>query len=787
MTSLHRKLLRDVARMWPQLAAAALVIACGIATLTMSLSTVASLERARSTFYERYRFPHVFAHVKRAPDSVAAQLADIPGVLRVRTRVAVEVTLDVPGLDEPASGRMISIPDRAPFGLSELHLSRGRLPEPGHPGEVVASQAFAEAHGFQPGAEISAVINGRLERLTIVGIGLSPEYVYQVRPGDVLPDDKRFGVFWMPDRELAPAFDMDGAFNDIVISITSRASLPDVLARVDRITEPWGGQGAHGRDQQTSDRYISDELKQLRGIAKLPPTIFLCASAFILNIVFSRLVRNQREQIAALKAFGYGRFAIAAHYLEMALLVAAVGAVVGLTIGSRLGEIVTAMYARFYRFPVFEFRLSRLAVVIAIGVGLTAAMLGTLASVRRAASLAPAEAMRPEAPPDYRRTLLERLGLQRLFSPAGRMVVRHLERQPLRALATCAGISLATAVLIVGSFVHGSLMYLIGFIFFTTQRQDVTVTFVEPASPRAAHEVAALPGVLESEPFRAVAARIRAGPRSRLQGVTGLPARPRLNRVVDQDERPVPMPHSGLLLSDGLADILDVREGDIVTLEVLEGQRPTLDVPVEAIVRTYAGTAAYMERSAINRLMNEGDVISGAAIRVDPDARDRLYRTLKQTPRVASVNIKLAALDSFRKTIAENVLRMRLFNLTFASIIAFGVIYNSARVSLAERAHELATLRILGFTRAEVSTILLGELAVLMLAAIGPGLLLGRLLAGLVTNLLGGETVRIPLMIRPSTYAFAVIVIVLATLVSGMVVRRGIDRLDLVAVLKTKG
>ncbi|HZW08588.1 MAG TPA: ABC transporter permease [Phycisphaerales bacterium] len=787
MTSLHRKLFRDLRRMWAQLLAAALVMACGIATLTMSLSVTASLGAARDAFYERYRFPHVFAHLKRAPRSLEQRLADIPGVARVRTRIAVEVNLDVAGLAEPASGRIISIPESPPFGLSELHVFRGRLPEPGRGSEVVASLAFAEAHGFDPGATVRAVVNGRLETLTIVGIALSPEYVYQVRPGDFLPDDKRFGVFWMPYRELAPAFDMDGAFNDLAVALTPGASERDVIARIDRLTEEWGGQGAYGRDEQTSDRYVSDELAQLRGMAMLPPTIFLSASAFILNIVFSRLVRNQREQIAALKAFGYGRAAVAAHYLGMALLVALAGSSLGLVVGARLGAILTEMYARFYRFPAFDFQLSRPGLIVALGVAFGAAVLGTMGAVRRAASLPPAQAMRPEAPPDYRRTLTERLRLDRLLGPAGRMVLRHLERQPLRALFSCAGVSLAVAVLIVGGFMQGAMEYLMEYVFFTTQRQDMTVAFVEPASPSAADEIARMPGVLASEPFRAVPARIRAGPRSRLQGVTGLPPEPRLNRVLDERERPVAMPPEGLLLSDSLAEILGVGPGDAVTLEVLEGQRPTVVVPVTAVTRTYSGTSAYMDSSALNALLREAPVISGAALSVDPARSRELYALLKQTPRVASVTLKRASLDAFEQTIAENILRIRMFNVVFASIIAFGVIYNSARVALAERAHELATLRILGFTRAEVSMVLLGELATITLVAIPPGLLLGRGLAGIITNVLGGETVRIPLFVSPSTYAFAVIVITLAAFVSGMVVRRGVDRLDLIEVLKTKG
>ncbi len=773
--------------MWPQLAAVALVMAVGIMALTMALSTVASLRHAQDAYYEHYRFPHVFTHLKRAPSSLAPRIAEIPGVSRVLTRVVVDVNLDVPGLPEPAVGRLVSIPGAPPFGVSELHIRRGRLPEPGRAGEVVASEAFAEAHSLQPGATLRAIINGRLQTLTIVGVALSPEYIYQIRPGEFFPDDLRFGVFWIPYTELAPAFNLDGAFNDVALTLSPGASEPDVLRRLDDLTEPYGGAGAFNRTEQLSHRYVSDEMEQLKGMARIPPTIFLAAAAFILNIVFSRLVRTQREQIAVLKAFGYSAASIALHYLQMVVVVAVVGTSLGVFGGWRFGLFLTELYTRFFRFPVFTFHLDSGAVILALSVAVGAAVVGTLGAVRRAAALPPAQAMRPEAPADYRATLIERTGLQRLLSPAGRMILRHLERQPVRAVLTCLGVALAMAVLILGSFTHGAVNYLMDFQFNASQHQDMTIVLVEPASPSATAEISRLPGVLDSETFRAVPVRLRAGPRSRREAIIGLPANPRLSRVLDVYARPVPIPEDGLLLSDSLARILEVGPGDTVSVEVLEGQRPVADLTVRAIVTTYVGTAAYMQASALGRLMREGPVVSGAYLKVDPAQAATLYATLKQTPRVASVNVKQASISTFQKTFAQNILRMRLFNLVFASIIAFGVIFNSARIALAERAHELATLRILGFTRAEVSVILLGELAVITAAALPVGLVLGRLLSAYAATALRTETHRIPLVINTSTYGFAATVILVAALLSGLVVRRGLDHLDLIETLKSKG
>jgi putative ABC transport system permease protein len=784
MTALDRKLFRDLWHLKGQATAICLVMACGVTLFVLSLTLVRSMERSQESYYDRYRFAQVFVHVKRAPDALAARLAEVPGVGSVQTRVVVDVTLDVEDMTEPASGRLISVPDRSPPLLNALYLRQGRFLEPGQSDEVLASEAFTEAHNLGPGDRVRAIINGRRRQLVIVGVVLSPEYVYQIRPGDFIPDDRRFGVFWMAHTELAAAFDMQGAFNDAALSLTPGASEPEVLARLDRLTASYGGLGAYGRADQVSNRYVSDEISKLRTTGFITPTIFLAVAAFLLQVVLSRLVGTQREQIAALKALGYSRLEVGLHYFKMVLVLVVIGAALGTVGGAWLAHYLTQLYTRFFRFPVPEYGIEPAVVLLALLASGGAATLGTLGAVRRAARLPPAEAMRPEPPARYRPSLLERWGLAGLFSQPTRMILRHLERQPLRAGLAILGIALAVSVLILGSFVADAVDYLMDFEFHCTQRQDVTVSFVEPESSRALHELCHLPGVRYGEAFRAVSVRLRSGPWWRRTGITGLPPGPVLQRLLDERGGPAPLPEEGLVLSGALAQALHVGVGDSLTVEVLEGERPTRRVQVTAIVSSYTGMAAYMDLRALHRLLHEGDALSGVNLAVDAAHADELYRRLKAMPHVAGVAVKEATVVSFQKTLAENLLRIRTLNVTFAIVIAFGVVYNTARVSLSERGRELATLRVLGFTRAEISFILLGELAILTLAAIPLGLVLGRGFAALVTTALATETYRIPLVIRTPTYAFAATVVLTAALLSGLVVRRRLDRLDLVAVLK---
>ncbi len=786
MRALDRKLLRDLWQMRGQALAISLVMACGVATFVMSLTALESLERSRAAYYERYRFAHVFAHVKRAPLSVADRVAEIPGVSRAEPRIVVDVSLDVPRLAEPATGRIISVPDFRPPALNDVHLRSGRRIEPGRAGEVMVGEAFVEANHFHPGDTLQAVINGRRQKLTIVGVALSPEYTYQIRPGDLFPDDKRFAVMWMAYDELASAFDMKGAFNDITLSLAPEASEPEVLRRLDRLTEPYGGLGAYGRDDQTSHAFLNGEIQQLRATAIMIPTVFIGVAAFLLNVVLSRLIATQREQIAALKAFGYSHWEVGWHYLKLVLLLTLIGTALGTGVGAWLGMSITRLYAQFYRFPALEFAMPAWVVVLSAGVSGVAAVAGTLAAVRRAVKLPPAEGLRPEPPPTYGPTLLERLGLRRWLSQPARMVLRNLERRPWKALTSSFAIAMAAAILIMGSFSEDAVDYMVDFQFSLAQRHDMTLTFVEPSSERALNEVQHLPGVRRCESFRSVPVRLRNGHLSRRVSVMGLESEGGLYRLIDDKERVVPLPPEGLVLSDKLAKLLQADVGDMLLVEVLEGERPVREAPVAAVVREYTGTAAYMDRAALNRLMREGRVSSGAFLSVDPGQSDRLYHLLKGTPRVAGVTVKEMAYRSFQETLAQNILLVRAFNVTFATVIAFGVVYNTARISLSERSRELATLRVIGFSRAEISFILLGELAVLTLGALPVGLLIGYALAAVSAAGMDTDLYRIPLVVRPSTFAFAATVVLTATLGSALVVRRQLDRLDLVAVLKTK-
>jgi putative ABC transport system permease protein len=786
MKSLDLKLIRDLTHLRGQVVAIVLIVACGIASLVTMLSAYDSLNLTQQAYYQQYQFADVFVQLKRAPERLGDRIATIPGVQQVQTRVVRDVILDVPGLKEPATGRLISVPEQRLPVLNGLHISEGRYIEPGRRDEVLVSETFADANDLEVGATLGAVINGRWQDLRIVGLALSPEYVYEIRGTDILPDNQRFGVLWMGREALGTAFDMDGAFNDVALSLTAGASEQAVIFRLDQLLEPYGGLGAYGRRDQLSHRFVSDEITSLRATAVLMPVIFLGIAAFLLNLLLARLSSTQRDQIAVLKAFGYSNGDVGMHYFKLVVLVVLLGAIVGIGIGLWFGSAVTKNYANFYHFPVLAFEVGADLIIISVGTSLVAALTGALLSVRRAVKLPPAEAMRPEPPAEFRPTLVERLGWQQLFSPAGRIILRNLERQPVKAGLAIVGLSLAVAILVVGRSFGDAIDYIVDVQFQQIQQEDITLAFAEPLSGRARYDLQHLPGVIRVEPFRVVPARLRFQQHTYLGGLTGLPTDAHLRRLMNKQLETVTLPEAGVVLTTKLAEILEIEPGEPLTVEILEGARPTREVPVVGLVDELIGVGAYMNIHALNDLMREGATVSGAYLAVDTRQLDSIYAELKQTPAVASVSLRENTIQQFQNTIAGSLAIFNTVLIIFACIIAFGVVYNAARIALSERGRELATLRIIGFTRREVAFILLGEQAVLTLLAIPVGFAIGYGLAGLMSLAYDTELYRWPLVVSRQTYGFSFLVIMIAAFISGYLIRRQINQLDLVAVLKTR-
>jgi putative ABC transport system permease protein len=783
---LNRKLLRDVTRMRSQVFAIVLVVACGVAQLVTNFTAFRSLRNAQSEYYRQYRFADVFASVKRAPDSLLRQIQAIPGVRDIEPRIVHDLTLDVPDLEEPATGRAVSIPEAEQPLLNRLHIRRGRYIEAGKADEILVSESFADANHLRLGTTIGAVISGRWRRLLIVGVALSPEYIYQIKPGDLFPDNKRFGVIWIGRKSLAAAFDLDGAFNDLSLTLERNAGERAVIDELDRVLRPYGGYGAYGRNNQVSHTFISDEIRQNRVFGMIVPAIFLGLAGFLISTVLIRLVGIERDQIGLLKAFGFGNAAVSMHYMKLAALIITLGWLLGIALGSWWARAVSETYKQFYHFPELRFFLQPATLALTYAVVATTAAAGCLGAVRRVVTLPPAEAMRPQSPVSFRAGFLERLGVSRWLSFNGRMIIRNLGRYPVKAVLSVLGIALGTSVLLVGYYFQDALYYMADVQFRAVQRENETVIFQTPQNNSALYEVAQLPGILRAEPVRMVAARLRNGYRERRIALTGLSLDGRLRRIVGQSGQDHQLPANGLVLTEKLAEILDVRQGDTVTVEAIEGRRPVKMMAVAGIVDELLGLSAYINIEVLNDFMFEGPTASGAFLLVDSGQQAQLYSALKERPAVAGVSSRKAAVASFEETLAKTTGKFAYILVLFATVIVFAAVYNAGRIALSERSRELASLCVLGFSRNEVAVVVIGEQATLAATAIPLGLGIGYLIASWLSWVYTLEMFRIPLVISSRSYFVTLVSVTVSAALSALVVHRRISRLNLVAAIKTR-
>ena len=788
MKVLDRKLLRDLRLMWSQALTIALVVATGIGGFIASLSSIDSLALARERFYADGRFADVFAAVKRAPNALAESLLTAPGVADVQTTLEEYIRVTLPGVPDPIIGQLIGLDARNPPRMNRLTVSSGRALDASSlraDGELEAlvSEAFAQARGLKPGSRVTALVNGRQRALRIVGTALSPEFIFAGLWG--MPDMRNFGIFWVDHDALAAAYDMRGAFNRVSVKLAPGAPEAEAVDALARLLGPYGGREAHGREDQVSHAMLNDEIKSQRTIGVTLPAIFLGVAAFLLNVVVARLVSTQREQIAALKALGYPNLAIGAHYLKFVLLVVAAGLLLGIAVGDRLGLFYTGLYAEFYRFPSFEHRVAPWLLLTSAAITIATAVLGTLNAILATVRLPPAEAMRPPAPGRYRRTLLETLGIQRM-GPALRMIVRTLERRPLRTALSVTGISAAVAIVILGGFFRDAMEAILDTQFELSLRGDVTVWADDAVDIAAQRELARLPGVRGVEATRFVPVRLQNGHRQERVNIRGYAPRAELYRLIDSDQREVLLEGRGLVMTDRLAAKLRLRVGEPVQVEVLEGKVRRFSLPLGGTVQETMGLNAYLDRPTLNRLLAEGDLGGGYVLSVEPGREAELLEATRALPRVAGAFSKASMRRNMEEISARNVRISSLIMTSFAIVIAVGVVYNNARIALAERGWELASLRVLGFTRAEVSALLLGELALLIALALPLGIALGIGLTHGLTALLQSDQFAFPAVVSASNAAWAALTVIGAGAASALVVRRRIDRLDLVAVLKTR-
>jgi putative ABC transport system permease protein len=777
---LDRKLVRDLWAFRGQALGIVLVLACAAAAVSMSFSVQRSLEATREDYYRRYGFADLFASVPRAPLSLAEAVRQIPGVLAVAARVVGHGAISIDGFDEPVTGRLVSLPEEADPPVNALALRQGRRPALDRAEEVVVNEGFAMAHGLRPGSRLAMTIGGHKRVLMIAGVALSPEYIFALGPGQIVPDDRRFGIVWMARRELATDLGLADSFNDLAIRLAPGTATAGVTEALDRLLASFAGVDIHDRARQYSHAFVSSQLEELDSIGVLVPAIFLGVAVFLLHASMLRIVELQKAQIGIVRALGFDGRTIGWHYVKFALVLAAAAAVLGLPLGIALGYGMTRIYAGFFHFPFLSYRPDLLAVADVVVVLGAAAALGALHPAARAVALRPAVAMLPAAPITYRRIAGDRLA-RRLGAPAA-MVLRQLGRRPLRPLLTMLMIAFAVGLQIATLFSFDALDEMADVFYAGAQRQDATIVFASPVPDTVLADLARWPGVRAVEGRLDIPARLALDDSSRTIVLTGLPADGTLQRLLGLTLMPVPVPGDGIALSRRLATVLRARSSDRVTVNPSTGR--AFELPVATLVEQYIGMGAYMELGALRRLSEAGSVVTGADVKLAAGDHSAFHRALKESPIVAGFVPHGATVTAFRETMARTLTIIVSAFVAFAAIAAFAIVDATVRVVLSERLRELAIMRALGFGEGTILFMLGGELGVAVVLALPLGAVVGLGLGELIVWSLDNDLFHVPLVVGWRSYAIAAGTLLAAAILSSMLAARRLRDIDIPAALR---
>jgi len=789
MAVLHKKLFRALMRSWAESLAVIMVVLCGTASYICLHSCYLNLSLTRDTYYTQNRLADFEIMLERAPANAIFKVEEIPGVRQARARMVKDVNVDIEGVDEPRVGRIISMPVPRQHVLNDVVVMEGQYFGPGAQDEVIISDSFARLNNLAIGDRLSISVEEKKYSLRIIGYGLSPEYVYMIRTlQEMVPAPERFGILWVPEDFAETALDMKEACNNILGEVDDPEALDAILDRADDLLDGYGVFAKVKQEDQISVRFLGDEIQGLGVNAKITPTLFLGIAALILFVLLSRMVRMERTQIGLMKAYGYTNFSVAFHYLQYGIILSGAGCIGGFALGQWMANGLIKLYVQFYQFPILESRVYPDVLSKSMGIALGFGALGALFAAIRAARIRPAESMRPEAPPLGHRVWVERVGmLWQNLSFTWKMIVRNLARNRFRAGLNVFGVAISTGLVIMGFFSLSGMEFWLRFQFQEVQREDVKISFQGERGKRTYYEMARFDHVRRVEPILEYPFTLSSDWRKKDTIVVGLPEGAELQKLMTFKGKEVPVGETGVVLSDRLARVLGVGVGDRVRMKPLmgrvEGEKTAV---VRDVAQQFMGTNAYMDIEALSRLLEESFAMNAALLRIDEGAEESINKDMKDVAGVASVVFSSEAYDSLMETLAGSSRIMNVVVLLFAGVISFSIIYNVTSVALAERQRELASLRVLGLTTAEVGRILYHENILLGLIGATIGLPFGAGICWLLVKAYDTDLYRMPFHIEQDAYVKAVLLTLLFVLLANLAVRRKIHRLDLVEVLKER-
>lgn len=791
MRALDKKLWRTIRSTKGQFIAVVAVVMLGLSVYISMTTAYYNLERTQQEFYQENSFADYYIHVVNAPQEIIKQIEAVPGVTKATGRIQ----KDVPVLKEQnqrATARVTSYPMPLDTELNRIQLQSGRMfdqyPQSGGV-EILVDPQYAEANNIQFNDQVIIVADGRQVPLTVVGIATGPEFGYSIQDtANLVPDYETFGIVMVPNNQAQQVLNLPGQVNQVLLALAPGADEAKVAQQVKDILEPYGVLADYAREKQLSHAILQGELDQLLTTSRSLPLIFLLLAAAIQFIILSRMVKSQRLQIGVMKALGYNNRQVILHYTGYAICVAVTGALLGTLLGLWFASGMSKMYSYYLNLPDTIGGISYPAILYGSLLSLVTATIAGLTATRSITAINPAESMRPEPPKGTGTILLESwTWLWSKLDSSWKMSLRTIFRNWVRSGITMVGVVFAVGLLVVSFFMNDSIDYMLDRHYQQEQHYDFLIRLGTPVKDYELNNIQRLDGVIRVEPILEIPVKMSYQGRTEDDLLVGLPADVSLKTLMDGNDQPLRLPEEGLLIDQRTAAKLGVGVGDRVTVETRLGLGPShlAQITVTGINQQLIGGGSYLDLGRANRVLQESGLVTGAMLRVEPGKNDLVEAEMNEITGIASILSRHKELANFTKNM-DTLIFFTAVMITFAAVLGFAIVYNSAMISYTERKRDMASLRVLGYTTKEVSGLLFKETAIQSALGIALGLPFGYLMARSYVNAVSSDIFTIPVVVYPQTYLLSALGGIIFISVAHLLTVRGIKRLDLVEALKNK-
>lgn len=785
MNHLNRKIIRDLWQFKGQFISVLVVVIIGVMLYSGINAAFRNLSGASEKYYREYRFADLWATMYRAPEGVEEKIKSLPFVKMATGRVVQDVKIGISG--ENAIVRMITLPDDKKDIVNDVRITSGSYFSVQENNQCLLEEEFFKAHNLKIGDYIYPIINGNEVKLKVSGTVKSPEFVYTIRDGgELMPDNRKFGIVFVKQSFGQAILGYEGSINSLVMLVHEGTDIDSAKDDVKKYLEEFGVSEVVEKENQISNKMLSEEMKGLKATGGSFPVVFFIVAAVIIYITMGRIVENQRTQIGVLKAFGFSNLSILLHYLSYSIIIAVVGNIIGAVLGMYLGKGFTELENMYFHLPVTDMKMYPELVIPASMLTLFFCLLAGYNACKRAFRIMPSEAMRPKAPLKGKKILIERITV--LWGKLGyswKMILRNVFRYKRRALMTSIGVVFATAITFISFGMMDSINFLMDQQYSNIQNYDIKVSFTKYLNLEELSYIRSIPHVVKLEPVVETGVEVSNGWKKKDIGFTALINNPEIYKATDKEGTPLELPDNGILIPEKLSKLLDAGPGDTVQIKSYLPGKEKKDIMVKGVVAQYIGSSVYSSIDSMNYLIGEGRIANSAVMIIDsPDNERAVIDKLKEIPAVGSVQSKSDAYNNLMRNMSSMTAFIGVM-IILAAVLSVAVVYNIATINIFERQRELATLKVLGFKDKEVRSLIFNENYLITLFGAMVGLPFGNWLGNAMMSMYDTDAYSFIFTATNEAYILSAALTAGFTVLANLTLMGKIRNINMVEVLKS--